>query len=138
MKKNYSPDWKSSTQPRKQRKYRAHAPLHIRRKFVSVHLDKPLRQEYKKRALQVKKGDEVVVMRGKYKKQRGKVLEVQLHDLKIFVEGIKTKKITGEEVQVALEPSNLKIVKIGMDDLKRKKFMKRKKLQTSEQKQVVV
>lgn len=127
MKKTFSKDWGSSTQPRKQRKYRAHAPRHIRKKFMSVHLDKELRKEYKKRSLQVKKGDEVVVMRGAHTKQKGKVLELDLTNLKIYVEGIKTKKITGEEVPLALEPSNLKLVKVVMDDARRSKFIKRKK-----------
>jgi len=34
MKKIFSTHWKASKQPRKQRKYRAKAPLHIKRKFL--------------------------------------------------------------------------------------------------------
>ena len=34
MKRKYSSSWKSSKQPRKQRKYRQNAPLHIKQKLV--------------------------------------------------------------------------------------------------------
>ncbi|MCW1309534.1 MAG: 60S ribosomal protein L26, partial [Candidatus Nanoarchaeia archaeon] len=36
--KYWSKKWKSSKKPSKQRKYRYNAPLHIRRKFLSVNL----------------------------------------------------------------------------------------------------
>ena len=42
MKKIFSKHWKSSKQPRKQRKYRAKAPLHIKRKLLNVNLSKEL------------------------------------------------------------------------------------------------
>ena len=48
MKKKFSESWKSSKQVRKQRKYRYNAPLHIKQKFVNVHLAKELRKKYKK------------------------------------------------------------------------------------------
>ena len=49
MKKKYSNSWKGSKQPRKQRKYRANAPLHTRHKMASANLSKELRKKYSKR-----------------------------------------------------------------------------------------
>src|SRR3989338_176397 len=46
MKNKFSTKWKESKQPRKQRKYRANAPLHLRKKFVNVNLSKELRKKY--------------------------------------------------------------------------------------------
>ena len=49
MKKDYSSKWKASKQPRKQRKLRANAPLHVKHKMMSSNLDKELRKKYEKR-----------------------------------------------------------------------------------------
>ncbi|MBS1194889.1 MAG: ribosomal protein L24p/L26e, archaeal/eukaryotic, partial [Methanomicrobia archaeon] len=46
-----------SIQPRKQRKARYTAPLHIKGKFLSATLSKELREQYKRRSLRVVKGD---------------------------------------------------------------------------------
>lgn len=126
MKKDFSPKWISSTQPRKQRKYRYNAPLHLRGKMVSAHLDKALRKQYKKRSMQLRVGDEVTVMRGEYRKKSGKVAKVDRSALKIYIDGIKRKKVSGEEKEIAIDPSNVKITKLNIDDAKRRKFMKRK------------
>ena len=47
MRNSYSPDWKSSKKPAKQRKYRANAPLHIKRKFMAAVLNKKLREAHR-------------------------------------------------------------------------------------------
>ena len=126
MKKNYSPKWVSSKQPRKQRKYRAHAPLHRRQAMASAHLDKALRKEMKKRSAQVRVGDEVVIMCGTFRKKGGKVSVVDLKKLKIQIEGVKTKKISGQEVPVFIDPSNVMITKLNTDDKFRIKIGKKK------------
>ncbi len=126
--KPFSTHWKASKQPRKQRKYRYAAPLHIRQKLVSAHLDKPLRSEYKVRSMSLRKGDEVIVLRGQYRKRKGVVARVNLKKMKIFIDGLKRKKVSGQEVDVAIEPSNIMITKLNLDDKKRRKFIERKKL----------
>ncbi|HLD85020.1 MAG TPA: 50S ribosomal protein L24 [archaeon] len=127
MKKNYSPKWVSSKQPRKQRKYRAHAPLHRRQAMASAHLDKALRKETKKRSAQVRVGDEVVVMRGTFRKKGGKVSLVDLKKLKIQIEGVKVKKISGQEVPASIDPSNVMITRFNMEDKLRMKAGGKKK-----------
>jgi len=126
MKNKFSRKWISSKQPRKQRKYRYNAPLHLRQKMVAAHLDKTLRKEYKKRSMPVRKGDEVVVMRGKFRKKRGNVTHIDLSKMKIFIDDIKIKKVSGQEVEIPIEPSNVKITKLNLDDKKRIKILKRK------------
>lgn len=129
MKKQFSPKWVSSTQTRKQRKYRANAPLHLRRSMLSAHLSKDLRKEYRTRAISVRVGDEVTVTRGEYRKKSGKITAVDMKKLKIFVDSVKRKKVSGEEKEIPIDPSNVKITKLNMDDVRRKKFMKRKGLE---------
>lgn len=121
--KKWSSKWKSSKNPKKQRKYRYNAPLHVKHKLLSVHLSEELRKKYKKRSLPIRKGDEVIVLRGKYKKKTGKVSKVDLKKLKVYVEGITRKRVAGTEIQVPLEPSNLMIISLQED---KKRFKKSK------------
>ena len=59
MRNKFSTAWKASKQPRKQRKYLANAPLHLKKKFVSANLSKELRKKHEKRSLPLRKGDTV-------------------------------------------------------------------------------
>lgn len=115
-----------SKKPSKQRKALYQAALHKRQKLVAAHLSKDLRKKFKKRSLGIRKGDEVVVMRGKYKKTTGKVSRVDLKKLKVFLEKIKRKKVSGEEVFIPFHPSNLMITSADLDDKKRQRILMRK------------
>lgn len=116
MNKKFSKHWKSSKQPRKQRKYRTEAPLHLKRKFLSINLSKELRKSYGKRNTEVKKGDIVKILVGKFKKQKGKILEVYTKIGKVAVEGIQVKKRDGSKVNLKLQPSNLQIIELADRD----------------------
>lgn len=119
MKTKYSHHWLASRQPRKQRKYRHNAPLHRRQKMMSAHLAKDLRQQYKRRSLPLRKGDEVKVLRGEFKGLYGKVEKIDLQNLKVKIENVKRRKASGEEVAVSIDPSNLLVMKLDMNDKKR-------------------
>lgn len=108
-----------SKQPRKQRKSRANAPLHKRQRLVSVHVSKDLRAKLKRRSIAVRKGDRVKVMRGKHFGKSGKVSEVDLNSLKVYVEGITVRKARGNEVPIPFEPSNLLLVDAVLTDKRR-------------------
>jgi large subunit ribosomal protein L24 len=126
MKQKWSSKWNSSSQPRKQRKYRFNAPLHTRHKLMSVSLSKELRGQLGKRSMHVRKGEEIKIISGSSRKSTGTVSRVDLSSLKVYVEGITAKKVDGSEVQRALEPSNLMITKLNMDDKMRRKALDRK------------
>ncbi|GEM_PF-725837 len=102
----------SSIQPRKQRKFRAQAPLHSRRKFMHVHVSKELRKKLgiKRRAVLLHKGDKVRLRKGDHSGKSGNVMEVDYVNLKVYVEGISTKKARGTEKLLALQPANLEII----------------------------
>lgn len=119
MKKKFSKHWKGSKLPRKQRKYVANLPLHLKKKLVSVNLSKELRKKQGKRNISLRKGDTVKIMRGKFKKKQGKILEVKLKTGKIIVEGIQTKKMDGSKVNVSMRASNLQIVELDLTDKRR-------------------
>ena len=127
-----------SKQPRKQRKFRANAPLHTRHKFLSAHLAPELRKKYGKRSIPIRKGDEVLVMRGSFKKKKVKVTSVELKRSLIVLDGIQRSKKDGTKVKVYFAPSNLKIISLNLDDKKRIKVMERtkKKSMNTEEKNV--
>jgi len=135
MKKKWSSNWNSSKQPRKQRKFRYNAPLHVRQSLVAATLDKKLRKEFGKRSLSVRRGDEVLVMRGSFKGKIGKVSSVDLRESKVYIETVKRKKVSGQEIEVPVDPSNLKIVRLYMEDKKRRKFFERKKTKVEKKKE---
>jgi large subunit ribosomal protein L24 len=137
MKTEWSNKWVSSTQPRKQRKYRANAPIHIKRKYLKANLDTKLKKEFKKRNLPIKKGDEVFVKRGIYKGKHGKIVSVQLKKTTVHIDSIKQNKVNGQEYLVPIQVSNLQIIKLNLEDSKRikKETTKQKKEKTTEKKE---
>jgi len=138
MKQKFSTHWKSSKQPRKQRKYAANAPLHLKKKFVSANLSKDLRKKQRKRSIPLRKGDIVKIMRGKFKGKQGKITEIKLKTQKIFIEGIQIKKKDGSKTSVPLKPSILQIIELNTEDRKRKitrtKIMNKVKQKEQEEK----
>jgi large subunit ribosomal protein L24 len=126
MKKEFSKKWKASKNPRKQRKYRYNAPLNIKRKFLSVLLSEELRKKYSIRNIPVRTGDKVKFMRGKFKKRVGKVEKVDVKKTKIFVEGIEYIKKDGSKSLIPINPSNVMIIDLNLDDKKRKKSIERR------------
>ncbi|MCX8158692.1 MAG: 50S ribosomal protein L24 [Candidatus Pacearchaeota archaeon] len=126
MKKEFSLSWVCSKQPRKQRKYLANAPLHKKHKFLSANLSKSLREKYGKRSLPLRKGDEVLVMRGSFKKKKAKVSFVDLKHNRISLENIQRTKKDGTKVNVYFHPSVLQIQALNLDDKKRLAILQRK------------
>ena len=119
MKKNFSKNWISSKQPRKQRKYLAKAPLHLKSKLLNVHLSKELRTKHKRRSIRVRVGDKVKILRGNYKGEEHKVEKVNVKNQKVYLEKIELSKKDGSKAIRPFSPSNLMITALNTDDKKR-------------------
>jgi len=117
---SFSTGWKRSTERNKQRKYRYNAPLHLRQKFVHVHLSKDLQKKYDLKNVQISKGDKVKVMRGQFAKKEGKVDHVNLKKEKVFVTGVEVIKKEGTRILFPLSPSNLMITELNLNSKNRK------------------
>jgi large subunit ribosomal protein L24 len=126
MKRNFSKHWKSSKQPRKQRKYRARAPLHIKQKFLSSNLSKELRKKYQRRSALLRKGDTIKIMRGNFKRKTGRIEKVDIKRTRISIEKIQRTKKDGTKAEVFFDPSNLQIKELNLDDKERIKSLERK------------
>ena len=126
MKKKFSKHWKSSKQPRKQRKYRYNAPLHIKQKFMKLHLSKELRKKYGKRAVIVRKGDNVKIIKGQFKGKTGKVDFITIKKGFVYITGVEIIKKDGSKANYPLSPSNIIITELSLDDKKRIMSIERK------------
>lgn len=109
------------------------APLHIKQKFLHVHLSKELKKKYNRRNLGLKKGDKVKMVRGQFKKQMGKVDRIDLKRTKVYISGIEIIKKDGSKTNYPIDPSNLVITELNLDDKMRQKILDRK-LKTEEKK----
>jgi len=109
-----------STQPRKQRKAMYDAPHHVARKAMASHLSEELLLKYNRRSLTVIKGDEVKVLRGDFAGKTGKVIGIDPPARRVTVDGVVNKKADGTEVARAIHPSNLLLVKLNLEDNRRR------------------
>ena len=105
-----------SKQPSKQRTETDRAPLHERHKQVRATLSEDLRERYDTRSVIVNEGDTVEVLRGDFAGEEGEVLDVDLKQAGVHVEGVTQEKADGEEVPRRLDASNLRVTKLDLDD----------------------
>ena len=127
MQKQFSSQWNRSVQPRKQRKYRYNAPLHVRQRFVAAPLAETLRKKYGQRTAQVRKGDVVTILRGQFRGTKGKIERVDLKRSRIFVEGAQLIKRDGTKSSYPIHASKVRIEDLVLDDKKRKALFEVKK-----------
>ena len=125
--KKFSKNWKKSKKIEKQRKYRKNAPKHLKKKFLSAHLSKELREKYNKRTLPLRKGDKVKIMRGQFKGEEGKINTVKVNKEKLFIDGIELIKKDGTKVPYPIHTSNVMITNLNLDDKKRKQKIEESK-----------
>ena len=125
MKNEWSSAWKGSKRPGKQRKYRANAPLHIKRKFLSVHLTKELRAKYSRRAVPIRSGDKVKVLVGSHRGHAGKIDRISIKAGKVYVTGIEVMRKDGSKVMPPINPSNLMITELNLGDKRREAMLAR-------------
>ena len=124
MSGSFSKHWVSSKRPKKQRKYRTNAPLHLKRRMLSVHLSKELRAAYKTRNTPIRKGDSVIILRGKFKGTEGKVDRVYTKQLKVSLDTVKATTKKGNKVPFKLRPSALVIKELNTSDNMRMEKLK--------------
>ena len=110
---------------RVQRKRQLSAPSSIKRRLMSCHLNKSLREEHKLRALPIKRGDEVKILKGKFKGKSGKVVQVYRRRNVIYVDKIQREKQNGQTVFFPIRPSYCVIEKL-LNNKDRKKTIERR------------
>ncbi len=107
-----------SSKPRKQRKFRFNAPLHIKQHFAHAHIEKSLKQKLKinKRSIQISKGDTIKLVKGSKKGLTGKVIRVDLNKSKIYIDSLNKKNAKGKEFNIPVNISNVYIINLNLND----------------------
>ena len=101
--------YSKTRQGRKQRLRAAFAPAHVRKKWVNAPLGRELRKKAGTRTASVRKGDEVVVLSGKFRKTKAKVSKVDVINSRVYLEGVFVKTAKGREVPVGIRANNMVI-----------------------------
>ena len=114
-----------SSKRRVQRKYQLAAPSSIKRKLMSCHLVKALRDQHKIRALPIKRGDEVKILKGKAKGKSGKVVQVYRKRNVIYVDKVNREKQNGQTVFLPIKPCYCVIEKLLINKDRTKTIEKR-------------
>ena len=118
---------KPVTKPTKQRKMLYQAPAHIRYRLFTAPLSPELRASHGVKALPIRSGDSVRVMRGDQKGFEGKITRIDRKKYRIYVEGLTREKVDGTTIFVPVHPSKVMITRLILDDKWRKKILERKK-----------
>lgn len=121
----------SSKSPGKQRKKLYNSPIHTNKNRLKCRLDEFLQEQYGLRSLVVKTGDLVKIMRGQFRDTEGKVIRVDYKDVQVFLDSATVTKADGKEVNIPIHPSNIKIVKLEMND-ERKQLIESKVMKIAE------
>jgi len=101
-----------SRQPRKQRKFQATRPLHLKRSALHLHLSKELRNKLgtKKRSVLANSGDRIKIIKGEFAGKEGKIARVSYNDCAVYVEGITSRTAKGTEKLRPIKPANIELV----------------------------
>jgi len=118
---------KPVTKPTKQRRMLYKAPDHIRYKLFAAPLSPELATANGVKALPVRSGDTVRIMRGDRKGFEGKITRIDRKKFRIYVEGLTREKVDGTTIFTPVHPSKVMITRLNLDDKWRKKILERKK-----------
>ncbi|MEM4460687.1 MAG: 50S ribosomal protein L24 [Nanopusillaceae archaeon] len=123
---DWSKSWKSSKQPRKQRKYLLNAPLHIRRKIMCSTLSEKIRKIVGIKSFPIRVGDYVKILRGKFRDLEGFVIKIDAKRYRVFIDKAKYLNKAGKEVYYPIHHSKIEILKLNLLDKKRIEILNRK------------
>ncbi len=116
----------TSEKPRTQRKRLHEATIQTRHRLLGAHLDPDLVGKSKlrlPRALPVRRGDVVRVMRGGLRGKEGKVVSVDSRHGTAVIEGVTIQKTDEKKVPRPVHASNLMIIKMDdTDPWRRRKY----------------
>ena len=118
---------KTFTKPRTQRRLLFQASDHIRHKHLAARLSPDLRASEDIKAIPVRNGDTVRIMRGDHRGFEGKVTRIDKRKYRIYVEGWTREKADGTTIFSSIHPSKVMIISLNLDDKWRKQVIKRKK-----------
>lgn len=103
-----------SSSRRKSRKAHFSAPSHIRYTLMSASLSKDLRAKHNIRSLPIRRDDEVLIVRGAKKGEKGKVSQVYRKKFAIYIEKVNGKRKNGAPTRIPIQASNVVLTKLKL------------------------
>jgi large subunit ribosomal protein L24 len=83
---------------------------------LSAPLSLELRERYRRRSFQIRKGDTVKIVRGDFTGIEGKVNRVDRDRGRLFVEGLSREKVSGTSTLVTVHSSKVTITNLNLSD----------------------
>ena len=123
---------KGARKPSTVRRNMYNSPNHKKRKYISAPLSPNLRVEYGTRSMPVRVNDTVSITKGDRKLAEGRVLRVNMKDLKIYIEGVTRTRQDGSTVQIPIRAENVMITRLNLDDEWRREILERKSFSAEE------
>jgi large subunit ribosomal protein L24 len=123
---------KGVSKPSTARKHRFNASNQKRRKFISAPLSPSLRAEHGTRSMPVIVDDAVSITKGDRKLLEGRVLRVDTHKSRIYIEGLTRTRMDGSTVQIPVKAENVMITRLNLNDQWRRKILERKSFSAEE------
>ncbi|KAL6122373.1 rpl24p [Nucleospora cyclopteri] len=120
----------------KQRKRHFNSKGKERMKKISASLSKDLYKEIGIKRTIIQEGDVVLVKVGKFKGKTGKVTAIVLEKLKIHIEGCTINKSTGGTAFVPIDPSNVRITELAMNEFRKAAFEEIKRIKEAYKEQM--
>ena len=115
-----------SSQASKVRKAYFNATKDQKHVALSAPLSKELQEQYGIKRLPIRREDEVRLTSGTKKNREGKVTQVKLSEMRIYVDSVTKERLNGNAVPVSIHPSNVVITKLKMDAARKKLIEQRR------------
>ena len=103
-----------SSSRRKSRKAHFAAPSHIRYRLMSAALSKELRGRHNVRSMPLRRDDEVLIVRGVRKGEKGRITSVYRSKFVIYIEKINGRRQNQTPTRLPIQPSNVVITKLKL------------------------
>ena len=93
---------------------------------LSANLSPELAKAYGIKSIPIRKGDTVVAMRGNFRDVEGKITKIDAKNTSINIEGVVREKNDGTTIFLPIHPSKVRVIRLNLDDKRRKDILERK------------
>lgn len=93
---------------------------------MTAPLSEDLQDRYGIKRMPVKTKDKVLILRGDFAYTEGEVTQVDLKQMRLYIDGVTIEKTDGTERFYPIHPSNVVITDLNLKDDRRSKIIERK------------
>ncbi len=94
--------------------------------MLRTNVSEEIEKKYQKTAVRVIKGDKIKIVKGQHEGKTGKVEKVFTKKMKLQISELTISKRDGTKVPYLINPNNVIITELNLEDKKRQEILKRK------------